>query len=109
MATTTKRLTTKAVENARRRPGPHRYELADAGSGLYLCVQPSGAKSWACRFRFEGRPIKMSLGSWPAMTLASARKAAAEAVHEVAQGRNPAAARFAANAAAAASAADTVE
>jgi integrase len=40
-----------------------RTEVADAGCpGLYLVVQPSGAKSWAVRYRFAGAPKKLTLG-----------------------------------------------
>lgn len=44
-----------------------RREIPDGGTGLYLVVQPSGAKSWAFRYRFEGRPRKLTLG--PVLTL----------------------------------------
>jgi integrase len=45
-----KRLTTVAIEQAK--PGPARREIADGGCpGLYLVIQPGGAKSWALRFR----------------------------------------------------------
>jgi integrase len=60
-------LTDAAVEKLR--PGSTRREIADAkgggkGSGLYLVIQPSGAKSWAMRFRRpDGRSGKMVLGS----------------------------------------------
>ena len=58
-----KRLTAAAVE--RLRPGTARLEIADAGSeGLRLVIQPSGAKSWAMRFRRpDGKNAKLTLGS----------------------------------------------
>jgi integrase len=102
----TKKLTTKAVENAR--PGLQRREISDGGSGLYLLLQPSGHRSWAVRYRFNGETAKLTLGSWPALTLAGARKAAADALHELAEGRNPAAAREAAKLKVAAAKADTL-
>ena len=41
-----------------------RLEIPDAGArGLYLLVQPSGAKSWALRYRFRGKTVKLTLGS----------------------------------------------
>jgi integrase len=61
-----KTLTDAAVEKLR--PGRTRREIADAkgggkGSGLYLVIQPSGAKSWALRFRHpDGRSAKLVLG-----------------------------------------------
>ena len=42
--------------------------------GLYLVVQPSGAKSWALRYRAAGTPKKFTIGSYPAIGLAAARK-----------------------------------
>jgi integrase len=43
--------------------GKTRREIPDNGSGLYLIVQPSGAKSWAMRFRSpHGRQQKLTLG-----------------------------------------------
>ena len=45
------------------KPGPVRREIPD-GDGLYLLVQPSGSMSWALRYRFHGRPQKLTLGHW---------------------------------------------
>jgi integrase len=46
-------------------PGPMRREIPDAcAKGLYLVIQPSGAKGWALRYRRpDGRPAKLVLGS----------------------------------------------
>jgi integrase len=45
------------------KPHDTRREIPDNGSGLYLIVQPSGAKSWAMRFRSpHGRQQKLTLG-----------------------------------------------
>jgi integrase len=87
----TKKLTAKTIENLR--PGSQRREISDGGSGLYLVLQPSGHKAWAVRYRVGGRPAKLTLGPWPRLTLAAARKGAADALHELDQGRDPAAAR----------------
>jgi integrase len=48
-----------------KRPG-QRLELPDGGApGLYVCVQPSGAKSFAMRFRRpDGRNARLVLGSF---------------------------------------------
>ena len=101
-----KKLTAKTIENLR--PRPQRREISDGGSGLWLVLQPSGAKSWAVRYRYDGRPAKLTLGSWPALTLAAARKNAADALHELAQGRDPVATRKAAKRDAAAAKANTL-
>src|SRR5262249_13890507 len=74
-----------AIRNLK--PGPVRYEKPDpAARGLYCIVQPSGHKSFAVRYRYGGRPKKLSLGN---ISLSAARKAAAHALHEVREGRDP--------------------
>ena len=92
-------LTTKTVEAIK--PDPNqRLELPDpALSGLYLVVQPSGAKSWALRYRYAGKPKKLTLGRWPVMGLADARAAASEAIEAVDHGTDPSAAKKATKAA----------
>ena len=41
-----------------------------------MIVQPSGAKSWAVRFRANGRTAKVTLGRFPTIELAKARELA---------------------------------
>jgi integrase len=99
-----KALTTIEVRNLR--PRAERYEVPDpGGKGLYVVVQPSGAKSFAFRYHnAAGQAPKLTLGSWHdgpeldtkpvidgPLTLAGARLLAAEALHQVKQGRDPAA------------------
>ena len=90
--------TTKGVEAIK--PDPvKRIELPDpALSGLYLVVQAGGAKSWALRYRYAGKPAKLTLGRWPLMGVGDARTAATDALEEVEHGRNPAVAKKAAKA-----------
>ena len=54
-------------------------------------MQPSGAKSWAVRYRVAGPPKKFTIGPYPAVDLATARRRAQEAMGEVAGGNDPAA------------------
>jgi hypothetical protein len=57
-----KLLTAAAV--AKLKSGPERREIADAGlPGLALVIQPSGAKSWAFRYRHGRRTRKLTLGT----------------------------------------------
>lgn len=82
-------------------PAENRQEIPDEEvKGLYLVVQPSGVKSWAVRYRFGRAPKKVTLGRYPAIDLATARKRAQEALNDVAAGKDPAAAIQAAKAAA---------
>ena len=93
-----KALTTKAIEAAK--AGENRREIPDpALSGLYLVVQPSGAKSWALRYRHAGKPKKLTLGRWPVLGLADARAAASVAIEAVDHGNDPSAAKKATKAA----------
>src|ERR671937_415457 len=85
-----KTLTTKSIEAVR--PGAARYEVPDGGwRGLYLVIQPSGVKSWACRYRLNGKTSKLTLGPFPTVPLAEARKLAAAAMEQIARGIDPAA------------------
>jgi integrase len=86
-----KRLTDISIRNLK--PGLHRREISDHANGLFLISQPSGVRSFACRYRHAGKSIKLTLGQWPAMTLAAARKGAADAQDELARGNNPVKAR----------------
>jgi integrase len=101
-----KALTDIGVRNLK--PKAARREVPDTGQrGLYVVIQPSGAKSYAVRYRHAGRSRKLTLQA--GLTLAQARKAAADALFDLEQGRDPSVARKAAKAAAAAAQADTVE
>ena len=57
-----KPLTAAAV--TKMKPGKVRREIPDGGCpGLYLVIQPSGAKGWALRYRRpDDRPAKLVLG-----------------------------------------------
>ena len=65
-------LTDIAVRNAKASPQKART-LYDTG-GLMLLIQPSGSKSWALKYRHEGRERRMGLGAYPTISLAEARK-----------------------------------
>jgi integrase len=74
-----------------------RRELPDRGNGkitgLYLIVQPSGAKSWAVRYRLHGKAHKLTIGTDAAFDLAEARDEAHKALRMVAKGIDPIAAQ----------------
>jgi integrase len=82
------KLTDAAI--SKKKPDPSkRVEIHDAG-GLYLVIQPSGAKSWAFRYRFAGKSRKLTIGGFPSTDLTHARaRAAAERVR-VQGGADPA-------------------
>ncbi len=67
------------------KPGANRYELLDK-DGLYIRIMPTGKKSWVCRYFFDGRPRRLTLGHYPFMTLAEARERHAQARQEIEKG-----------------------
>jgi integrase len=73
-------------------------------AGLYFVRQPTGAASWALRYRSAGKPRKLTIGPFPAIGLADARKRAQKAAGEIAAGDDPAAEKQASRAAARAAA-----
>ena len=80
---------------------PSRREIRDDGApGLYLIVQPTGAKSFAARYSRNGRVLKTTIGPYPAVTLADARRQALQIAAAVASGADPQSDRRAARAAA---------
>jgi integrase len=89
------RLTPISIENIK--PRAARYAVSDSGCrGLYLNVYPSGRKSWSVRYRLNGHTCNFTLDGF--LPLALARKAATQALAEVAEGKDPAAAKAAAKA-----------
>jgi integrase len=69
-------------------PGPRAIKLAD-GRGLHLHVAPSGHRSWRYRFRIKGREQLLTLGSWPDISIADARRGRDRAVDQLARGIDP--------------------
>jgi integrase len=87
-----------------------RREIPDGKvTGLYMVVQPSGAKSWALRYRARGKPKKLTIGPYPLVAIAEARRRATAALGDVAAGRDPAAEKTSARAAARAEKEDMVD
>ena len=44
------------------------------GGGLYVQVAPTGAKSWRLGYRFGGKQNTYTIGQYPAVSLADARR-----------------------------------
>lgn len=79
-------LTLFAVQNAKPKEKP--YKLSD-GEGLHLLVQTNGSKLWRFRYQFGGKEKMLSLGTFPEISLASAREKRIEARSLVAAGTDP--------------------
>jgi integrase len=88
MAKTTTRLTDKEIKAAK--PQEKEYNLFD-GDGLRLRVKPNGSKHWILNYyRPNSRKrANLSLGKYPDLSLAKARKATMEAKELLAEGVDP--------------------
>ncbi|MBZ3792681.1 integrase domain-containing protein [Enterobacter cloacae] len=88
MARITRPLTNNEILKAK--PREKDFTLHD-GDGLFLLVKTSGKKLW--RFRYQrpvsGRRTNLSLGSYPALTLAAARLIRDQHLTTLAQGIDP--------------------
>jgi integrase len=82
------RFTTNKVKSLK--PRSERYEIwEDGGSGLGLRIAPSGRKSWVYLYRFEGRPRRMTLGTFPNVGIATAHVLRADASESKSHGVDP--------------------
>lgn len=80
------KLTDPEIKAAKPKEKP--YSLPD-GHGLVLYVQPSGAKWWRYRYRFNGAAKMLSIGVYPNVTLKEARNQQARYRELLAQGIDP--------------------
>ncbi len=80
-------LTDIAIKGAKPKDKP--YKLSDGG-GLYLEVAPSGGKWWRYKFRFGGKELRLSLGTYPDVGLKDARARHAVERKKLSDGINPA-------------------
>jgi integrase len=74
------------------RPKDKQYKVPDGG-GLYLHVTPAGGKLWRFKYRFGGKEKSLSLGVYPDLKLADARKKHRQAREQLANGIDPATAK----------------
>ncbi|MGF1650881.1 MAG: tyrosine-type recombinase/integrase [Hyphomicrobiaceae bacterium] len=93
MARTLNKLSARSVQTLTK-PGRH-----SDGGGLYLVIDPGGAKRWVFlyRRRRDGRQTEMGLGGLLGVSLAEARNRATEARQQLAAGIDPLEARRAAD------------
>lgn len=83
-------LTHYALLNAQ--PREKSYRLFD-GHGLYFQVSPSGSKWWRVKYRFDRREKCLSVGTFPAVALKTARQRCLELRAQLAAGVDPGAER----------------
>lgn len=79
-------LTDTKVKQAKAESSP--YKLADS-QGLYLYVSSKGAKSWRYDYRYAGKRYTVTLGRYPDLPIAKARKRHEEARTALELGQNP--------------------
>lgn len=79
-------LTDTAIRNAK--PGEKPRKLFDAG-GLFLLLTPKGKRWWRLKYHYQGKEKLLSLGVYPHVTLAYARKQRDAAKTLLAQGIDP--------------------
>jgi integrase len=79
-------LTQFGIQKAKPREKP--YKLSDGG-GLHLLIETSGSKLWRFRYRYAGKEKMLTFGSYPEVSLASARTKREEAKKLLAEGKDP--------------------
>ena len=82
----TNKLTDIVIRRAK--PGEKPVKLSDGG-GLYLELQPGGSRYWRLKYRIAGIEKRVSLGVYPAVSLAEARKRRDSARELIATGVDP--------------------
>ena len=70
------------------KPQDKTYRVTDSG-GLSVAVSPTGGKAWHLRYKHNGSEQLISLGKYPAISLAKARKLRDDAKATLAEGKNP--------------------
>src|SRR5262245_44016011 len=84
-------LSARAVEHAKPDPTKRLEIPAGPPTGLYLTIQTTGSKSWSLRYRYRGRPRKLTLPKgYPELKLAGARAEAQAHLDELKEDRDPA-------------------
>ena len=73
-------------------PDKKQARFADSG-GMYLQVSPAGSKRWFLKYRAGGKEKQLALGSYPRVSLKSARLARDAAKAQKAEGTDPVQAR----------------
>ncbi|WP_370306184.1 tyrosine-type recombinase/integrase [Sinimarinibacterium flocculans] len=79
-------LTDTLIRNAKPKDRPYKLPRE---AGLFALVNPNGAKWWRLAYRFGGRELLLSLGTYPDVSLSTARQRRDEARRLIAAGVNP--------------------
>lgn len=85
MARTTKALTDTQIKKAKDKDKD--YKLFDGG-GLFILVTKK-SKLWKLKYKFDGKEKKLSLGSYPTISLSKARELKEQHKQDISKGINP--------------------
>src|SRR5215510_2798358 len=92
----TKNLTVRFIDSIKP-PATGRVEFFDKSTkGFGLRVSATGRMTWIVLYRHLGTKRRMTLGTYPTVTLAYARETAGDALRAAAKGKDPAAEKKAA-------------
>jgi len=81
-------LNKKFLENLTPPAKGRRYYYDQRTPGLRIQITQTGTRSWQVYRWHQGRPVTITLGRWPAMSAADARRAAARVLADLAEGRH---------------------
>lgn len=81
-------LTDSAIKAAK--PKAAQYKLHDE-KGLLLIMRPTGGKLWRLKYRFQGKELQLSIGTYPEVSLKDAREKRDAARKLLAEGKDPSA------------------
>src|SRR5262249_4744699 len=84
------RFTDKGI--AALKPKDKRYEVWEGGSGFGVRISPKGRKTWVWMYRFQGKARRMQFGTFPTVSLPTARLRHAQALKMLDHGQDPGAA-----------------
>ena len=79
-------LTDRSVKLAE--PREKTYKVSDSG-GLYIEINPKGAKYWRLKYRFAGKEKRLALGVYPDVSLKKAREDRDDAKRLLSNGIDP--------------------
>lgn len=65
------------------------YDYHPDASGLHIAISKTGKKTFRLKARFQGKDVKLTIGTFPAISLKMAREKAIEAHFLIAQGVKP--------------------
>lgn len=81
-------LTSTQIKNAR--PSAKATTVFDGvETGLHLLIQPNGTKTFRLKIQIDGKDRRLTLGTFPDMSLAEAREEAGKTKKQVKQGVDP--------------------